>query len=481
MTNLADAALLLSVPILFVVGLRRPDRLLLMWLLLSPLAHNTIFFGHDFRVVSFDRLALFASLLSLLGNGQLQQLVPRRLLKLEKTAIIFILVFMGEALVSFPPRDAFSKWTRALDLFGIPFYLYLLIKYLLLRDGTYNERLERRMVMILGIVSFYSAAMAVYEHFTSIDLFPRIYDGLLLRQALGKPRANGPFGVAEVMGLYLSLTLLLCLYRWKVCRLPGSHARVLPKVFTVPYTLLLVAGIYSTMFRNVWGGFFGGYSIRHLLNRKRRGVYILVAVILTIVGALFWQTFADTNIYKQRVSNVENIHDRLNAWLYAFRAFSEHPFVGIGYAQLKHYIRGAQARGDDLRIFEEIKATYHPHNTVIAMLGENGLLLTIPFILLFWYFLTHVRGCVRLARSTKDVEFGLLAMGGAFTLLAPHVSDRCLAWDKYNNLLFLFFALVVAHHVHLLRARIPVPEETQDPHGDRAGQSTVSEMAGAKS
>jgi len=118
---------------------------------------------------------------------------------------------------------------------------------------------------------------------------------------------------------------------------------------------------------------------------------------------------------------------------------------------------GLRSKGDDLRIFDDVAATYHPHNTVIAMLGENGILLTVPFVLLLWYFLRHVSACVRLARSSLDVEFGLFAAGGAFALLAPHVSDRCLGWNQYNNLMFLFIALVAARHAKLVGALSSAP------------------------
>jgi len=71
----------------------------------------------------------------------------------------------------------------------------------------------------------------------------------------------------------------------------------------------------------------------------------MVVVRLTLLGTATWTAIRQTELYETRISNVENIHDRLNAWLYAFRAFSEHPLVGIGYGQLKQYILGAQEQG----------------------------------------------------------------------------------------------------------------------------------------
>jgi len=458
-----DLGLLLAVPILFLVGIRRPDRLLLLWLLLTPLAYDTIFFGHNLRVVSFDRLVLLASVSSLLVNGQLGYLFPKRLSKLEKATVAFIVIFMLEALVSFPVRDAFSIWTDAVDRFIIPFYLYLLTKYLLLRKGTYDEKLESRIAVTIGIVGFYCAVMAVFEGITHIDLLPRVPDGLRLGEDGDRPRANGPFGVAGILGEYMSLILLFSLYRWRALRAAGLRTWSIGRAFTVPYTLLLLAGLFSTMFRNLWLGFLGGYSIRYLVTRKGRGLFLLGFVFVAMVAATFWDKFTQTGIYQERISNVENLHDRLNAWLYAFRAFSEHPLVGIGYGQLQRYISRAQERGDDLRIFEEVPATIHPHNTLIAMIGENGLLLAIPFLLMLVYLLGHVRACVRLARSEQDIAFGLFAVGGAFAMLAPHMTDRCLQWNKYNILLFFFIALVVAHHSKLTEKNLAAGESTDAP------------------
>ena len=142
------------------------------------------------------------------------------------------------------------------------------------------------------------------------------------------------------------------------------------------------------------------------------------------------------------------------AWLYAFRAFSEHPLTGIGTLQMKHYVRDAQAAGDDLRVMD-IKATYHPHNTLIAMLGENGLLATIPFCLVIWYFLGHVRACIRLGQTPADIEFGVYAVSAAFAIYAPALTDRNLEYNKLNNLLWVIFAIVVAHHARLMGAVAP--------------------------
>jgi len=206
--------------------------------------------------------------------------------------------------------------------------------------------------------------------------------------------------------------------------------RKVSKLLTIPVTLISLAGIYTTMFRNVWGGFVGGYALRHLVTRKGR-IILLTTIIAGFLGFLvFSSQITNSRVYQDRLSNVENIHDRLNAWLYAFRAFSEHPLVGIGYGQLKFYIRGAQARGDDLRIFPEIAATYHPHNTVIAMLGENGIIVTVLFLLILWHFLPYVRTALRLAQWHEDKEFALFALSGTFALLAPHMTDRCLQWTK---------------------------------------------------
>jgi O-antigen ligase len=253
------------------------------------------------------------------------------------------------------------------------------------------------------------------------------------------------------LGEYLSFTALFLIYRWKAFPVNPATGRKISKLVTIPVSLISLAGIYTTMFRNIWGGFVGGYALRHLMTRKGR-IFLFVATISGLIGfSVFSSQITSSSVYQERLTNVENIHDRLNAWLYAFRAFSEHPLLGIGYGQLKHYIRGAQARGDDLRIYEEVAATYHPHNTVIGMLGENGIIITLLFLLILWRFLPYVRNALRQAYLPEDKEFGLFALSATFALLAPHMTDRCLQWTKYNNLLFLFFALVVARSTEISR------------------------------
>ena len=449
-----DSLLLLSFPVLFSICRKDPDRFILVWLFLSAFSYDMlIVFGLNLRVVSFDRLAFLASALAMIANGHFSKLFPNRFSRLEKAYLLFAFMFLLEAVMKFSPRDAFSLWTNALDTYLLPFYFYLFTRYLLTRDGRYNDELEQRMVMTLAIVGFLCAAMSIFEGVTGIDLLPGPgEDGL--RQEGGARRANGPFWCPGVTGQYLSWILLLVMYRWRVRRVANSTSRPVPKVITVPYTLLLVAGMYFVMFRNIWGGFLGGCSIRYLFSRKGRLAF-LVVVVLVFAGLMAsWQQFTKTKLYQERISNVENVYDRLGAWLYAFRAFSENPLTGIGTLRMKQYIRGAQAAGDDLRVMD-VPATYHPHNTIIALLAENGLLAAVPFCLVIWYFIRLVRACVRLGQTPADVEFGLYAISAVFAIYAPALTDRNLEYNKLNNLLWVIFALVTAHHAKLVGAVAP--------------------------
>ncbi|PYK99059.1 MAG: hypothetical protein DME19_10125 [Verrucomicrobia bacterium] len=216
--------------------------------------------------------------------------------------------------------------------------------------------------------------------------------------------------------------------------------------------------MYFTMFRNVWGGCLGGCSIRYLFSRRGRATFLLVTTLLFAGIAVNWGSITRTALYQGRISNVANIYDRLGAWLYAFRAFSEHPLTGLGPDRIKQYIKKAQEAGDDLRVMD-VPATWHPHNTIIAQLAENGLLVVVPLCLMIWYFIGEVRACIRLARSPADVEFGLYAVAVAFAILAPGLTDRAYEWAKLNNLMYVVFALVAAHGVKLRKlARLELAE-----------------------
>ena len=447
MNSACDGLVLLAIPIMFVIGLRRPDWLLLIWLALSPLQNDTIFFGVNFRVVSFDRLACITSIVSLMAGGRLMEAIPKRLSNFEKTALVFLAVFLIEALFTADMRDAFSLWTQATDLFGIPLYLYFLLRYLLLREGTYDDVFEGNLATTLAIVALYCACMGIFEQATKFDILDRSARGLRISEDGDSLRANGPFAAPGVLGLYLNLTTLFIICRWRMLHVLGVK---LKRWKAWPFSILMAGGIYSVMFRNMWGGFIGGYVIQTVLNPRFRGKFAVGLVVLGLVGASAWGVISQTDLYQERITNVSNIHDRLNAWAYAFRALSEHPLMGIGYGGLKFYIRGAQERGDDLRWFEDTPATYHPHNTVIAMLGENGLLLTIPFLLMIFQIVQKAWQLLRFQTKKVDREFAFFACGALFALLAPHMTDRCFAWAKYNNLLFILFGLIAARHVQWL-------------------------------
>ena len=469
MNSACDGLVLLAIPIMFVIGLRRPDWLLLIWLVLAPLQDNTRFFGVNFRVVSFDRLACITSIVSLMASGRLMELIPARLSNFDKTALVFLAVFLIEALFTTDMRDAFSLWTMATDLFGIPLYLYFLLRFLLLREDAYDDELEGRLATTLGIVALYCACMGIFELVTKFDILERSARGLRVSEEGDSLRANGPFPAPGVLGLYLNFATLFVIYRWRMLHVLGVK---LKRWKTWPFSILMAGGIYSVMFRNMWGGFIGGYIIQTVLNPRFRGKFAVGLVVLGLVGASAWGVISQTDLYQERITNVINIHDRLNAWAYAFRALSEHPLMGIGYGGLKFYIRGAQERGDDLRWFEDTPATYHPHNTVIAMLGENGLLLTIPFLLMIYQIASKALNIFRFATNPLDREFAFFACGALFAMLAPHMTDRALAWPPSNNLLFLLFGLIAARHLKLVRnlemLNDPHHEEVNsEPHGTK--------------
>src|SRR5262249_34555883 len=148
-------------------------RALVMWLFLSPLSQDKlILFGVNLRIVSFDRLAFLATALGLLASGRFRELLGPRFSKLERCVIAFLIIFWLEAIIQFPPRDAFSMCMTGFDTFAIPFYLYLLVKWLLTRNGRYLENFEASIARTLALVASYCAVMSIYEAFTAHDLFP---------------------------------------------------------------------------------------------------------------------------------------------------------------------------------------------------------------------------------------------------------------------------------------------------------------------
>jgi O-antigen ligase len=482
--SLVDFALLLSAPIMFVVGLKRPERVLLLWLGLSPLSQDRmLLFGLDLRVVSFDRLACVAATLSLLATGKFKGLIPTRFSKFEKAVLVFICLFWAQAFVHFPLRDALSTCTNGLDVFGIPFYFYLLTKFLLTREGAFDERLEQAIFRTLSLVGLYCAAMGIYEGVTGNDLLPAPFvegQGSSALLVGSEVRSNGPFWVAEILGEYLSLILLIQVLRSKSNRVGGIIAAFVNKATVTLYAAVLLAGMYFTMYRNVWLGFLGGYSLTRVLNPKSRAKFVMASVIVLLVGFVMYEALKQTALYRERLTNSENIYDRLGAWLYAFRAFSEHPIMGIGYGRLPHYIWSAQEVGDDLRFMDEVPATYHPHNTAVGLLAENGLVLAVPFALVAFFFLRQLWVTVHLAKSEADKNFGYFASGAAFAMLAPHMTDRCLCWNKYNLLLFWFFALVATHRELVTGSirRRNAPRLERDGAGEPPTQNSILLLGG---
>ena len=446
------AAILLPViPCIFLLCWKSPERALLLWLLVSPFSAEKLFlFGVPLPVVTFDRLAFLAVVLGLVSTNRLRGLFQGPFSKLEKAIAWFLLAFILDAFLNFRPRRTCAVLLSGLEYYGIAFFIYLLAKHLLLSGGTYNEGLERRLATTLAIVGAYCAAMSIFEGTTGIDLLPypetieSIRHGGTLREG-GGIRTNGPFKSPEVLGQYLSLTLLLSIYRWRLPLSAHSPPRPPWRLATVPVILLYLVGLFFNKFRSIWLGFLGGCLTRYARS-ARACLMMLAALVFGAVALwLLHDQLAQSKFYAQRIGNTDTVFTRFASWKFAFQAFGENPVLGIGYNRLAEYIGNAQERGENTT-FMDVEASYRqgPHNTIILALAEFGLLGTVPLVLVGWYFLLDVRSCVRLARTPAQVEFGYFAAAIAFAVLFPQMFDRIAGMEKHNNLVFVLFALVTA-------------------------------------
>ena len=262
-------------------------------------------------------------------------------------------------------------------------------------------------------------------------------------------RPFGPFENANIYGNYFMLNAFLAVGIDRllgaapegVTLRPGARMVLRPLVRFGAVTILIL-GLLATGSRGAMVGFVAGLvpaipwgALRRV---SRRGVLALGVGALVLGLALGWYMGQDPYVMKRWSQTAEgqgpNVEERFALWQGALQAFSEHPVLGIGYAQYPNY---AEHQPD-------LRATV-THQTYLATAAELG---AVGFLALVWLLLSVIWDSWRVKER---------AFVGVAHACCGFVVAAC-TQGLFNNVqqersLWIMFAVIAALLVHIQRTQ----------------------------
>ncbi len=270
---------------------------------------------------------------------------------------------------------------------------------------------------------------------------------------LGIERPFGPFQNANIYGNYLMLNVFLAIGIDRLLGQPAGRVAVRPAVrralrlaIRFGAVTILILGLLATGSRGAMVGFGIGLLLAvpwgAVKRLSLRGTVAFAVGALVLALALSWylgrNPYVVTRWSQTAAGQGPNVEERFALWEGALQAFSEHPVLGIGYAQFPNYA-GHQP-------YLRATVTHQTYLATAAELGAPGLLA------LLWLLLSVILDSWRV----KDRAFVGVAHACCGFVVAASTQGL------FNNVqqersLWIVFGMVAALIAYLRTSRVGPP------------------------
>jgi O-antigen ligase len=337
----------------------------------------------------------------------------------------------------------------------ILYYLMPFCIYWIVRQAKFNEKSMLAIFVCLTVFGTYLAVTSLAEYFQVWELvFPRyIADNASLATAEFVGRARGPFLNPIGNGIALSICLGAALMIWPRINRPGQ-------LLMIPLYLLFFAAIYATMTRSVWlSGMLTlaivvGLALPWNWRLPILGGGLLLAL---FVGATQWDrlmTFKrDRDLDAGKTA--ESVELRPIFAKIAWDMFLDHPVFGCGYSQYKtEHPNYLSDRSTEL-VLEKGRG-YIPHNVVLSLLTETGLLgLGLFLAIIFLWARDAWRLWITNAAPLGVQQQGLLMLAVLATYFLNGMFHDVSAVPMANMLLFFLAGVTAGLRPWIKEAIVP--------------------------
>lgn len=214
------------------------------------------------------------------------------------------------------------------------------------------------------------------------------------------------------------------------------HKNNLPKYIRIFFFVTILVNIPAIIFENtriVWISLFIVFFIIIFLSINKKIYLLLISSLLIITSYNIFQISPNSINRLQTISstnsNVQPNYERILMWHSALNMFIEHPITGIGIGNyhkeyVSHY-RSPLSKED----------TWHPHNVLLSMLAQSGLIGTIGYLLLFIYL--YYKSISNYIKDKNIIDLTFLSSLLAFSLNG--LTDCNFVGHNLKELTYMFY------------------------------------------
>jgi O-antigen ligase len=254
-----------------------------------------------------------------------------------------------------------------LDTIILPALLFFVARRLV-NDRSDWERLLRAFVIagaLLGLI-------AVAERVLGFELATRSGGAVAHAYEYGiGVRVSGPYATDDA----LAVALLVCLAATLLWAQADARLRWRTALLVVALEL---GGLTFTFFRGAWIATLVVFVVCLGLRPRRYARIIGMLALSAAVAAAVVAGAANSSSLSQRLNNFQNVSGRFATYGQALQLFERHVADGVGIGQFAT----AQEAELPTATVAGVNAVASAHDSYLDILGEGGLLVAVPFILL---------------------------------------------------------------------------------------------------
>lgn len=212
------------------------------------------------------------------------------------------------------------------------------------------------------------------------------------------------------------------------------HKNNLPKYIRIFFFVTILVNIPAIIFENtriVWISLFIVFFIIIFLSINKKIYLLLIFSLLIITSYNIFQISPNSINRLQTISstnsNVQQNYERILMWHSALNMFIEHPITGIGnyHKEYVSHYRSPLSKED----------TWHPHNVLLSMLAQSGLIGTIGYLLLFIYL--YYKSISNYIKDKNIIDLTFLSSLLAFSLNG--LTDCNFVGHNLKELTYMFY------------------------------------------
>lgn len=310
-----------------------------------------------------------------------------------------------------------AQMGKVLVIFAVT--LFVSAAFSLERGRSFHEAVSTLFSMLpfflaLFYVRSWRLAAAIVGAFAVSAFLNDLWAALQVYFHLNFGWGNRPVGFSKsptFLGSFMLMTI-------PVLFLVPAHlfSRLPWKVFCWGCSIFSIVVLFLTQTRGAWIAFFGTVIVLVLLEVRYRKVCLvgLIVLLMACMTAFHeypeYYTRAGQTLDPQFQSNTE----RVLMWKAAVQIFADHPIVGIGQDEFglvynRDYI-SPQAKERPVDPNNPRSGHGHPHNNLLKVLSERGLVGIAGFLLVHGFVLLQLYRAFRRAKNPNAYMFAFAAI-----------------------------------------------------------------------